>query len=79
MSKADFEYYEAKGLVCLPATGSYWGTNYSEADDWGYYWSCTPSRSIEHSWLMYFGPGYAGTLGYYRSEGHAVRLVLLAN
>ncbi len=79
MSKDDFEYYEAKGLVCLPATGSYWGTNYSEAGNWGYYWSCTPSRSIEHSWLMYFGPGYAETLGYYRSEGHAVRLVVLAN
>lgn len=80
MSKDDFEYYEAKGLVCLPATGWYWGTNnYGEASDYGDYWSCTPSNSIEHSWLMYFGPGYAGTLGYYRSEGHAVRLVVLAN
>ena len=79
MSKEDFEYYEAKGLVCLPATGTYYGTNYSEANDWGYYWSCTPRSSIEHSWCMYFGPGYATTAGEFRVQGSAVRLVVLAN
>ena len=81
MSKDDFEYYEAKGLVCLPATGWYWGTNnYSEASDCGYYWSCTPTRNrMEFACIMHFSPWSAYTIGYKRADGHAVRLVVLAN
>ena len=53
LTKAQFEAYEAQGLVCLPASGvhydkamalnvyitSYW----SGQGSYGYYWSCTPS------------------------------------
>ena len=57
MSKADFESYEDKGLVCLPASG-YRSDNYYDSSSnkilatvdpyfiglgsLGYYWSCTP-------------------------------------
>ena len=53
ISKADFESYEAKGIVCLPASG-YRADKYWDASGWvvdpyfvgqgslGYYWSCTP-------------------------------------
>lgn len=81
MSKEDFEYYEAKGLVGLPATGlarNYNNTYYH--GNYGCYWSCTPSRnSIEHAWLLFFSSNNADVLGDFRSESYALRLVLLAN
>ena len=81
MSKEDFEYYEAKGLVGLPATGlarNYNNTYYH--GNYGCYWSCTPSRnSIEHAWRLFFSSNNADVLGDFRSESYALRLVLLAN
>ena len=85
MSKADFEYYEDQGLVCLPASGllkgnSFYGQNYS-----GYYWACTPSNDTSKgvqsgAHFMHFTPkAVDGYHGPQRSLGHAVRLVILAD
>ena len=85
MSKADFEYYEAQGLVCLPASGllkgnSFYGQNYS-----GIYWSCTPSKDTSSgvecgAHDMTFRPSEARVYsGPQRVMGYAVRLVILAD
>ena len=80
LSIEQFKSLEARGLVCLPASGWYWGTNNTSYGYSGNYWSCTPSRgSIEHAWCLYFGSNSAYTIGNYRSEGGAVRLVVLAD
>ena len=77
MSREDFEYYENKGLVCLPASG--WARNYNNTYGHGYsgyYWSSTPSlNSIEHAWCMQFNSWTADIWGDYRSESYALRLV----
>ena len=85
MSKADFEYYEAQGLVCLPAVGelyysSFYGQGYS-----GYYWTCTPSRDKTNgvqsgAYFMQFTPkAVDGWHGPIRTWAQAVRLVVLAD
>ena len=85
MSKADFEYYEAQGLVCLPASGllkgnSFYGQNYS-----GFYWACTPSKDTSNvgecgAHHMHFTPkAVDGYHGPQRAQGYAVRLVVLAD
>ena len=77
MTREEFEFYEDKGLVCLPASGlarNYNNTYYPGS--YGYYWSDTPSLgSIEHAWCMTFGPNSADIWGDYRSESYALRLV----
>ena len=59
MSKADFESYEAQGLVCLPAAGIHydkaWDGNiiiysyFYGQSSYGYYWSCTPSYTYDRA------------------------------
>lgn len=80
LSIEEFKSYEARGLVCLPASGWYWGRNNTSYGYSGYYWSCTPSyNSLEHAWCIGFGSSNVSVYGDYRSEGHAVRLVILAD
>ncbi len=97
MSKEDFEYYEAQGLVCLPPTGyrHYYeslrgyprpytvGTYYSFwqlelQGTCGFYWSCTP-ESTDLSYYVLFYLGHFAINTYYRKQGFAVRLVVLAD
>jgi len=86
MTKKQFEYYEAQGLVCLPAPGERSGSYIVPIHKDYYhinYWSCTPCESVPttHSWSIHFGflSQPAGWEGYSREIGFPVRLVILAD
>ncbi len=84
MSKEDFEYLEAQGLVCFPRSGVRSGTSYEFSHN-SYYWSCTPNYfnypdGKYQAWGMKFDYGileesYKGE----RNDGLPVRLVILAD
>lgn len=83
MTKEEFESYESKGLVCLPACGS---RNPNEAITFndmyydGYYWSCTPSTSIKNAWALNTSYKWSPRMREKgRVQGCAVRLVILAD
>ena len=83
MSKADFESYEDKGLVCLPACGYRTSWSFNWQVDRGYYWSSTPGV-VYSGWPGYFsfikhGVDYGCLSGEGGSIAYAVRLVVLAD
>ena len=83
MSKEDFEFYEAQGLVCLPAAG------YRSSDRYiiyggreGYYHACTPNRNwYENPWCFWFinNIAYGVIADESRNKARALRLVVLAD
>lgn len=82
MTKKEFESYESKGLVCLPASGyrTFWTLNWQ--NHYGYYWSCTPSILYRDDVGYFFfslrsWPGVSSTSP--SNKGYAVRLVVLAD
>jgi hypothetical protein len=84
MSKEQFTFYEAKGLVCLPFSGIRQGTSITNRIIGpGQYWSCTPS-SRDQAWKLVFSSTDWSTWGvntYFssRNTASAVRLVILAD
>ena len=85
MSIEEFESYEAKGLVCLPASGLFRSNSFHGQGYSGNYWSCTPSNDmgngvISGTYFMSFDPSKASvSCGPSRSLGQALRLVVLAD
>ena len=83
MTKADFEYYEAQGLVCLPCAGRRaWRSEFELVGRIGEYWSCTP-HNPRNDYAYYARATYGSNNGIIswtsRTQGMAVRLVILAD
>lgn len=95
LSIEEFKSFEARGLVCLPFAGYREGSNLRVQEylwpgwDWrgqgtGDYWACTPipdhpTTKYKYAQNVSFVSGSANMEGRLRSEGLAVRLVILAN
>ena len=71
---AEWSKLEAAGAVFLPASGYRNGSNVSDVQNVGYYWSATELGSY-YAYILDFYSDEAG-MGYsYRYDGHAVRLI----
>ena len=85
LSIDEFESYESRGLVCLPASGLLKGSSIYSQNFTGIYWACTPSKDTSSgvesgACDMTFRPSEANVYsGPHRSLGYAVRLVILAD
>ena len=65
---------ESAGAVFLPAAGMRYGSNVSNVQDYGGYWSATESNS-NFAYFLYFYSDVANMYYDYRSSGPSVRLV----
>ncbi|MBR5983967.1 MAG: hypothetical protein IK025_09675 [Bacteroidales bacterium] len=79
-SMEEWSQMEAVGAVFLPVAGVRIGTEVSQVDESGYYWSTdilTPEDGAREMWFgrmyIYYNPGIGGSAG--RHVGYSVRLV----
>ena len=86
LSIEEFESYEARGLVCLPASGLLKGSSFYSQNFSGFYWSSTPNNKdtsngvASGAYEMQYTPSEARVWhGANRGLGYAVRLVILAD
>ena len=83
MTKEEFEYYEAQGLVCLPALGERRDSHlFMSTTEESCYWSCTPVNYANYSgssWVMGFSTLSNFMAGFPHDSGYGVRLVILAD
>ena len=82
LSIEEFKALEALGLVCLPACGSRYRTQFSQQGKYGNYWSCSPCAPPYHYYSvnLKFRYNYSEIYSFDNyGNGCAVRLVILAD
>lgn len=68
---------ETAGLVCLPAAGTFFGSNFEDAGNDGRYWSSTPCENhAGDARYLYFKSSNAYDYDFYRKYGNSLRAVL---
>ena len=79
LSIEEFKSLEAKGLVCLPASGVRIANEFYDIGGGGHYWSCTPADDNTAYSPLFDLSGSGMNHSGYRGTGGAVRLVILAD
>ena len=65
----------ASASIFLPCAGYGFGTLFSNAGSYGYYWSSVPLSDDNNAWYLYFYSSYLNTYYRYRDYGRSVRPV----